>query len=655
MKRIFKYTAAAAAISMFAAGCSPENLKEASFNLWQVDGITVTPGDGCATVSWVPQDGKPDPAEYIISWTPDNEEMEAGSRNVAPDIHELMIDNLANDCEYTFGVQASYEDGLSMKVTAAATPKSTRIAASDFRAIAGNGLAVLSWTEPETDLQYSYEIVISSTGTGSRTEKLESGLSRYVAEDLVNGTEYTFGLTCVYGHGNSDTVTASATPGDIQAIITDKTNLKQFELAVFEYNPAYFIKDEVAGVSWDFGDGSTSSEETASHLFTSTGNYTVKITVTYADNSTQDASADITVEPFGWSMASIGTGYLKASNIVFSHDGQTFYAASADAPRGLFAFSAISGEQLWTYPVSAAVYGEGPAVGPDGTIYFAAEDNDGTVYAISPDGKLKWSKALGKKIQSSPAVTSDGTVYVLANEGVFKALDAATGNEKWSAEGLGSTAGGVAVDADGTVYIGANPGIWAYTSEGSLKWKAAKDYAVSERGGSLAIHDGVLYATLKSKGGCVALNTADGSELWQFKSEENDCYHPVVDKDGTVYFCEKNGNVYAVTKNGAEKWSTSDKTGYTYSGFALGADGKAYISQYGGDKNLVRFDMESGNIETVNAIGVQSMSPVSIGPDNRAYFGIKGGNIHAVDIRTSIASEGWPMRGCNMQGTNSLK
>ena len=314
---------------MFAAGCSPENLKEASFNLWQVDGITVTPGDGCATVSWVPQDGKPDPAEYIISWTPDNEEMEAGSRNVAPDIHELMIDNLANDCEYTFGVQASYEDGLSMKVTAAATPKSTRIAASDFRAIAGDGLAVLSWTEPETDLQYSYEIVISSTGTGSRTEKLESGLSRYVAEDLVNGTEYTFGLTCVYGHGNSDTVTASATPGDIQAIITDKTNLKQFELAVFEYNPAYFIKDEVTGVSWDFGDGSTSSEETASHLFTSTGNYTVKITVTYADNSTQDASADITVEPFGWSMASIGTGYLKASNIVFSHDGQTFYAASA--------------------------------------------------------------------------------------------------------------------------------------------------------------------------------------------------------------------------------------------------------------------------------------------------------------------------------------
>ena len=89
---------------------------------------------------------------------------------------------------------------------------------------------------------------------------------------------------------------------------------------------------------------------------------------------------------------------------------------SPTAPTGLFAVSAITGEIIWSYPVSANVYGEGPAVGPDGTIYFAAEDNDGTIHAITPEGKLKWSKTLGKKIQASPAVTSDGILYVLANE-----------------------------------------------------------------------------------------------------------------------------------------------------------------------------------------------------------------------------------------------
>ena len=652
MKRTYNMILAAAA-AVLAAGCAPEDLKEANFGLYQADGISVEAGDGCATVSWTGQEGKPDPLEYIVRWTPDNEDIEGGSETTGPDVHELLIEGLENDCTYTFGVQASYEQGLSMEITATATPKSTRIAASGFRAVAGDKVAVLTWTEPETDLGYSYKISIGTAGAETETVELSSGETRYVAEGLTNGTEYTFGLTCVYGHGNSETVTASATPGDIQAIITGKETLHQFELATFEYNPAYFIKDEVAKVEWNFGDGTSADGETVNHLYTSTGTYTLKVSVTYKNGDSEKAEIEITVETFAWSKTS-GFGYQKASNIVFSHDGQTFYAGSADPANGLFAFSAVTGEIIWTYTVSSAIYGEGPAVGPDGTIYFAAEDNNGTVYAISPDGKLKWSATLGKKIQSSPAVTSDGTVYVLANEGIFKALDAATGSEKWSATGLGSTAGGIAVDTDGTVYIGANGGIWAYSAEGTRKWAAATAYAVSERGGSLAIHEGVLYATLKSKGGCVALKTSDGSELWQFKSEANDCYHPVVDTEGTVYFCEKNGNVYAVTKEGTEKWNTTDKTGYTYSGFALGADGNAYISQYDGDKNVVAFSMSDGTMKTVNAINAQTMSPVTIGPDGRIYYGTNP-EINAFDIKTSLAEGGWPMRGCNLQGTNSLK
>lgn len=641
-----------AAAAALAAGCAPEDLKEANFDLFQAEGIKVIAGDGSATVTWTKQEGKPDPAEYIVRWTPDSEELEGGSANVGPDTFKYTVGDLVNDCQYTFGVQASYEKGLAMEITATATPKSTRIAAGSFRAVAGDKLAVLTWTAPDTDLEYSYEIAMEAAGEQARSVKVESDETRYVAEGLTNGTEYTFSLTCVYSHGNSETVTATATPGDIQAIITDKTALRQFELGTFEYNPAYFIKDEIREVKWDFGDGMTSDETTASHLWSGTGSYTVTVTVTYADGSTQSADITVSVEAFGWSKTS-GLGYQKASNVVFSHDGQTFYMGSPTAPTGLFAVSAITGEIIWSYPVSANVYGEGPAVGSDGTIYFTAEDNDGTIHAITPEGKLKWSKTLGKKIQASPAVTSDGTLYVLANEGIFKAFDAVSGEEKWSAD-VDGTAGGIAVDADGTVYVGTNPGIWAFSGDGSMKWKAGKDYAVSERGGSLAISDGVLYAVLKSKGGCVALDTSDGSELWQYKSQENDCYHPAVDTEGTVYFCEKNGNVYAVRKDGTLKWSTSDKTGYTYSGFALGADGKAYISQYGGDKNVVAFDIASGNMETVNAIGAQTMSPVVIGPDGRLYYGTNP-EINAFDIGTSLAEGGWPMRGCNLQGTNSLK
>lgn len=69
---------------------------------------------------------------------------------------------------------------------------------------------------------------------------------------------------------------------------------------------------------------------------------------------------------------------------------------------------------------------------------------------------------------------------------------------------------------------------------------------------------------------------------------------------------------------------------------------------------MVAFDIASGNMETVNAIGAQTMSPVVIGPDGRLYYGTNP-EINAFDIGTSLAEGGWPMRGCNLQGTNSLK
>ena len=48
-----------------------------------------------------------------------------------------------------------------------------------------------------------------------------------------------------------------------------------------------------------------------------------------------------------------------------------------------------------------------PAVGADGTIYTGLA---GTLYAINPDGKIKWGFATGNFIESSPAVGADGTI-----------------------------------------------------------------------------------------------------------------------------------------------------------------------------------------------------------------------------------------------------
>ncbi len=51
-----------------------------------------------------------------------------------------------------------------------------------------------------------------------------------------------------------------------------------------------------------------------------------------------------------------------------------------------------------------------PAIGSNGTIYVGSWDDN--LYAINPDGTLKWSYAIGSNIDSSPAKGSGGTIYV---------------------------------------------------------------------------------------------------------------------------------------------------------------------------------------------------------------------------------------------------
>jgi outer membrane protein assembly factor BamB len=51
-----------------------------------------------------------------------------------------------------------------------------------------------------------------------------------------------------------------------------------------------------------------------------------------------------------------------------------------------------------------------PAVGGDGTIYVGSAD--GQLYAINPDGSLKWSFPTVSSVISSPAIGGDGTIYV---------------------------------------------------------------------------------------------------------------------------------------------------------------------------------------------------------------------------------------------------
>ena len=53
------------------------------------------------------------------------------------------------------------------------------------------------------------------------------------------------------------------------------------------------------------------------------------------------------------------------------------------------------------------------SIGADGTVYFGA--NDGNIYAVNPDGSIKWKFSIGSPVAiigSSPAIGADGTIYI---------------------------------------------------------------------------------------------------------------------------------------------------------------------------------------------------------------------------------------------------
>ena len=374
--------------ALLLAGCQNLEQEGRPFNLYQVESIAVTPGDNEAVVTWTTQAGKPDPESFLVTWTPDAAELTGGHEIVAPDKRSLKVEDLQNDNIYQFSVQAKYAEGLSQKVSAKCTPKTERLAVTGFLANAGDKRVLLRWNKPESSSLSGYSISWTP-GNGTRT-LTDAGLERLIVDDLANETEYTFTIVCKYPKGDSEAVSASATPGIVSPFIISTTEAVKYQTISFEYNEMYFIEGDVKSVSWSFGDGTSEDGEKVSHAFSAAGQYEVKVIVTFEDDSSREASATIDVSDFKWSELAITkdgyVGYVKTSSVVFSHDGGTMYISTSNARGDVFAFDTWTGALKWTYPIDAVTYGGGPMVGPDGVIYVGGRDKK--FRAINPDGSL---------------------------------------------------------------------------------------------------------------------------------------------------------------------------------------------------------------------------------------------------------------------------
>lgn len=634
-----------------------EDLPKASFDLYELKSLTATAGDMNVTLSWEAYENAR-PNEYLILWTSGSSDAEGGEMTVDAKTMTATINNLVNDVAYTFSVQPRYAGGLASKTTAACTPKNARYPISDLTAAAGNERVRLRWTKPASERFTRYQVTVNP---GNQIINLDdTSLEEYIVDGLTNDQEYTFNVVCVYPTGNSIAVETSATPGLIYPILAS-TELVVWEPSTFAYNDMYFMAGEVKSVSWDFGDGTTSGENNPVHAFTTTGTYTVAVTVTYVNNTTESGSLTVTVGNYKWNSVDLNfgglTGYVKTSNPVFSPDGKTMYIPTSTPAGHLFAIDVVSGEFKWVFAISQITYGGGALVAPDGTIYQCVRNATiNNVYAINPNGTQKWAIKLDAAIGAFPALSADGVLYCLTNKSTLYALDASSGAIKWQQSLDGATGSAVAIDKAGNVYAGTSAAIYSFKPNKEQNWKL-EEVNVTEQA-TFALKDQVLYATLKN-GGLVAVDMTNGTKKWTYPTTKGDAYFPIADKNGNVYFTEKGSQtVHAVNASGSKIWEKNVGNNLNYSGGALSTDGILYIGTQSNNK-VLGLDITNGNIVFEETVGQQVMAAVSIGPDRRLYCGTIGsnniGSIKAFAVNKTLATDSWSIRGGDIQGTNRQK
>ncbi|MCX6664319.1 MAG: PQQ-binding-like beta-propeller repeat protein [Euryarchaeota archaeon] len=277
----------------------------------------------------------------------------------------------------------------------------------------------------------------------------------------------------------------------------------------------------------------------------------------------------------------------------------------------------------------------GIIIGEDGTLYFG--DSSWNVYALYPDGSLKWKYKTGGAISSSPALGEDGILYVGVWDDYLHAVYSTNGTRKWVFYANDANIHcAPTIALDGTIYVGTlwslgNGGkVHAVNPDGTEKWRFQTGYAVSS---SPALgDDGTIF--FGSYDTYVYALYPNGTLKWQYKTGDQVRGSPSIATDGTIYIGSYDGYLYALYPNGTLKWRCSIGGYGTETNPAIGSDGTIYVGgQYlyavNPDGTLKwSFNMGSGR-------RIQTSSP-AISADGTIYVGThigdgRGGEIIAVN------------------------
>ena len=302
-------------------------------------------------------------------------------------------------------------------------------------------------------------------------------------------------------------------------------------------------------------------------------------------------------------------GWVEAGSII--DDEGTIYFGSFN--KNLYAVYP-NGTLKWKYKTNDWIWST-PALDNDGTIYLGTFGS--TFYAIYPDGTLKWTYYTGGPISSSPAIDDDGMIYF----GTFRGSDGdinalyPNGTLKWKYKTNDWIWSTPALDNDGTIYLGTfGSTFYAIYPDGTLKWTYYTGGPISS---SPAIDDdGMIYfGTFRGSDGDINALYPNGTRKWKYTTDYYITSDPAIGDDGTIYIGSGDTYLYAMHPDGSLRWrfKTDD---YIKGHPSIDKDGTIYICSF--DHHLYAINPD-GTLKWKYDGTRGGSSSVSIGKDGTLY------------------------------------
>jgi|GEM_PF-2510547 len=348
-------------------------------------------------------------------------------------------------------------------------------------------------------------------------------------------------------------------PGEKPEMPIAKFTFETLDKGVVRFNSTSEFTEEHA---WDFGDGKSSPEKNPSHTYEKNGEYTVTLTAKNPNGSHQASEkviisdlhppvADFTFENKGKGVVEFKStsthakeyewdfGNGKSSRVPnpshtyeangeynvtltvkneYGTDAKTRPVAltNVSMPRADFTFVTDKGRVTFTNTSQFSEtylwnFGDGKTSTEQNPVHTYTENKNYTVKLTAKSGIGEHSIEKALTITGVAAQTPNNLIYVSNYTGkqLIQALDASTGEVKWSRDGFEGRVQGALSLVSGTLYFSTEQYLYAVdASNGNTRWRFSAGSAASP----VVLNNVVYFGS--NDGKIYAVNTSNGTKKW---------------------------------------------------------------------------------------------------------------------------------------------